>query len=161
MLKNNQRMAVSSSDIDRIDVTLSPPIDTAPRLFRPGTLLNAITFEKIQSNVFDNNDDADDMKDIELFNLANLYDEREQMITYLTQRIQITQPVNDVVAKLMMDELLNDTNENVSLLSPSSSVYPPVNRRGPVADHDRPFLEYGHLGMHTLIDIHVYLYINI
>ena len=101
------------------------------------------------------------MKDIELFNLANLYDEREQMITYLTQRIQITQPVNDVVAKLMMDELLNDTNENVSLLSPSSSVYPPVNRRGPVADHDRPFLEYGHLGMHTLIDIHVYLYINI
>ena len=156
-------MAVSSSDIDRIDVTLSPPIDTAPRLFRPGTLLNAITFEKIQSNVFDNKDDADDMKDIELFNLANLYDEREQMITYLTQRIQITQPVNDVVAKLMMNELLNDNNENVSsLLSSSSvSVYPPVNRHGPVADHDRPFLEYGHLGMHTLIDIHVYLYINI
>lgn len=109
------------------------------------------------------------------FNERAFNDERDQEIEQLSQAIRADRPFDDDFANLIMEHennpfetTTNDQNQNrvqsqsrVSSASSSSSAivnskapcpYPPVNQTGRVADHDRPYAEYGHLNRKTIAE---------
>jgi len=159
---------------------LSPsPLDTRPRFFQPGTLFDSNTYEQIFSSVYNNDvdnydanddddggddDDDNDGSNKNLFDQQALYNERAQEIQQLSQVIVDNQPMDDNIAKNIMQQLqdildttknMNDDNQVQSELQISSIIstehpYPPINQTGIVDDHDRPYADYGHLDRQTI-----------
>lgn len=166
-------------------ISLSPsPVDLQPRFFRAGILFDSKTYEEMLSTVYhqdnitqgedktndnenleDENDEEDEEEDPifneKLFDQTVLNDERAKEIQNLTQIIYNTQPSNDDLSHIIMQQLndllvtiVNDDNEQhtrkefqpSSIASATLHPYPPVNQTGPIADHDRPYADYGHLG---------------
>ena len=149
------------------------PIDNRPRVFQAGTLFNRRTYDRVLSSVFtrddvriqrattddvecdnsdDNDDDDDDTHEVAMDR------ERNEKIRHLTQVIRTEQPIDDDVARSIMeqlDDLLPPATVNQEDSMPSSSTtmsamttahpYPPVHRTGLIAEHDRPHADDGHL----------------
>ena len=79
----------------------------------------------------------------------------------LSQEIQNEQPPNDPIANALMqllseiieviEESVNDNDHNneseMISITTGTHPYPPVNQHGLIADHDRPYADYGHLGI--------------
>jgi hypothetical protein len=158
------------------------PLDTRPHVFQSGSLIDSKTYEQILSSIYtkppppnikhikQEQDDNDDLNHVtneqqqqQRFNqkTSNLQ-RREQEIQQLTQLIRTTQPTNDNMANVIMQQLddilqtivLND-NQIQQQLETSSSLpknhpYPPINQIGPIKDHDRPYADYGHLNRQTI-----------
>lgn len=184
-------------------------MDKKPRVFRPNTLFDANTFERIQSDVRkrkskaveiyqgddddddddnDTSDEADTILSVDLHDQSFVNDLREKQLEHLTQTIRNNRPVDDEMADIIikhLDDFLvtttladhfilstttatdNKTNDNdddsnldnqepnrVEVSSILSSIekhpYPPVNQTGVVKDHDRPYVDYGHLDRETI-----------
>ena len=78
----------------------------------------------------------------------------------LSSIIHMEKPVNDPIADVLIEymdqtnELHDETDDNAtenesesdSIIITSAHSYPPINRTGQIADHDRPFTDYRHLG---------------
>jgi hypothetical protein len=154
-------------------------VDTRPRLFQAGILFNANTYRQILSSVDDQqkmhdkeeeDDDDDDDDDYdqdnilnkEIFDQRTLNNERVQEVQCLNQVVRDYQPVDDSVANIIMQQLndilettINNDDDVQSEFETSSIVsethpYPPTNQTGPIAAHDRPYADYGHLGKYML-----------
>lgn len=188
------------------NITVSPsPIDTKPRIFQAGCIVNNETFERIKATVYgaarstvrNSNEQSDGDNDISIesdtSNSSDTDDEviieksitrvRAQEMQQLTQSIQHNQPKDDIIASIILQQL-NDALQSKTLtdgtnvtveespISPSSPPtattttittaatpsaissmslpYPPTNQTGPIADHDRPYADYGHLDRSTI-----------
>ena len=134
------------ADTDRISLTPST-MDKKPRLFKPGTLFDSNTYERILSSVHkkqnqlaeeeeeeeddDDDDDAHEHHETHSFSNEKLFDqrhldnERDQEIQHLTQIIRKEQPVNDNIAHIIRQQLNSSLETNIhdiqeSKLEPSS-----------------------------------------
>lgn len=96
-----------------------------------------------------------------------LSQERQNEIIALARESTSQQPPNDELARSILTQLdirPNDTDrtgsrmnfdetnvpENVPSSMSSQHSYPPMNRTGPIDDHDRPFAAYGHLDRESI-----------
>jgi hypothetical protein len=158
-------------DTDHINLS-PPPMDGRPRVFQAGSIIDTDTFHRIAVSVYGPtamvviNDDADanddeeeeeelrEMPDRQPFDSTVLTQARDREIEHLTQVIRSEQPDDDDLARFIMQQL-NSALDTTSIAANASSapttttdhlLYPPMHQTGPVADHDRPYADYGHLG---------------
>lgn len=91
---------------------------------------------------------------------------REEELERLSKLIIHHLPTDDTIARIMIEKLkllitdtcvqdmdIDSSNQRASSSSSStifSHPYPPENRIGQVKDHDRPYADYGHLGLYRL-----------
>jgi hypothetical protein len=73
------------------------------------------------------------------------YHQCEQEIQQLTQLIRATQPTNDHMVNIIMQQLNDIIQTITTTTTPVQHPYPPINQIGPIKDHDRPYADYGHL----------------
>jgi hypothetical protein len=153
-------------------------VDTRPRLFQAGILFDANTYRQILSSVDDqqkmhdkeeeqeedddNDYDKDNILNKEIFDEKALSNERAQEIQCISQVVRDDQPVDDSVANIIIQQLndilettINNDDDVQSEFETSSIVsethpYPPTNQTGPIAAHDRPYADYGHLDKYML-----------
>ena len=90
---------------------------------------------------------------------AILAEERQNEVLHLTQSVLSQHPKNDATAHFIMNQLnlLVDREEETTVLSSIATdatehPYPPMNQTGTVADHDRPYADYGHLNRETIAE---------
>lgn len=147
-----------STTIDNIHITPSP-LDNRPRYFRPGSIIDDTTYHRITNSTMDNNFLNIEMEEENLTN--------DNQSSSVSSIIHMEKPMNDPIADALVecldqiDEVHDGIDDNVtenesecdSIIITSSHPYPPINRTGQVADHDRPFADYGHLGRYTYFSI--------
>lgn len=163
-----------SYNLDHIRVTPSP-IDTRPRLFQPGSLFDVGTYERIVHDVMEEestknkdidieddeqyNDNDEHQLNDKIIDPMHIDHERTRELERLSRVIHSEQPMNDDMTKIIMqqlDEILQGIEEmddvatedehEISSMANSTRPYPPMDQSGLVADHDRPYADYGHLG---------------
>jgi hypothetical protein len=85
--------------------------------------------------------------DEQVFNEKSLlnYHQYEQEIQQLSQLIRTTQPSNDHIANIIIQQLNDILQTTTTTSTPVQHCYPPINQIGPIKDHDRPYADYGHL----------------
>lgn len=92
---------------------------------------------------------------------------RKEELKRLSQLIIHDLPTDDNIAQIIIEKLNfvmditsvqdmdTDSSTQATSFASSSRVsiysYPPINRTGQVNDHDRPFADYGHLGMYLMV----------
>jgi hypothetical protein len=151
-------------NIDHISITPSP-LDTRTRCFQPGTLFDSNTFESIRSSVYSQPKNITSKEKKEEEQERNQeegeYEARGEEIQRLSQSIICELPAdhNEIADALIeLLDLIDNTTSNIvndsgtdreeaSNAVNSTRPYPPINQTGVVEDHDRPYADYGHLGM--------------
>ena len=153
--------------MDDIDLTPSP-IHTHPRHFQPGTLFDEQTYERIRSNVENpsnkfkaEEEEEEDDEDNNQQDLHDLLDQaRATELEYLSQLIDRDRPTSaNEIADILLELIGNVSKPTASTrvktdegsqTSFDTVSYPPINQTGPIADHDRPYADYGHLDRQTI-----------
>lgn len=161
-------------NIDEVDLSQSPAPDRRPRLFRPKGLLKDLEDD---SDTPDEDDHLDEsfLKQVimtaesnQLAQIVNSTQHLNQMncnnILYEDQHI-ISQKMmsrfdHSFESTISLDHnppryAETNLNQVIEVVSSNSDfisghhrrAYPPIERQGLIDDHDRPFAEYGHLGM--------------
>ena len=114
--------------------------------------------------------DVDNPSDEEVFDQMIMVKEQERELQQLYRFVQnsqltndditsaIIQQLNDVVNATAVDHINQDEVSRESLTTSSiqtitSLPYPPVNQTGFIADHDRPYADYGHLDRPTIANV--------
>ena len=141
-------------------IFLSPsPIKQEPSVFRRGILFNSDIHAEITRA-------AAEIQEQCLFDEQDLVDRRGVELEELPHIIRSSQPVDDEQAQVIMQHLdralqttamaaddkedSDNDNDQISVTSTmiSTHPYPPITQQGLIADHDRPYADYGHLGRH-------------
>lgn len=52
----------------------------------------------------------------------------------------------------------DQVNDDIAIPTSWSKPYPPTNRDGDVAEHDKPFFYYGHLGIVVRLKLSIFLF---
>ena len=164
------------ANIDQLCMSPSP-IDTRPRVFQPGTLVDSNTFDRLLSTTHtianrkataawhSSSSDDDEMVTDERQGLDEILNvARAAEIQELSQILLAEQPPNDDTAQFILGQL-NIALDRTNTIAPSATTavrtqqqqqpqqqrpYPPINQTGLVDDHDRPYADYGHLDRQTL-----------
>lgn len=151
-------------------------MDTRPRVFQAGSIFNSETYEQILCSVYDqqkiytkeekdNSDNAQTFNDI--LNQTTTTNEIERLSQLIIRALPTS---HNEVAHILLDllDLVNNTPTTSTLINvndmnidqissnlimTSSHLYTPIHQTGVVLDHDRPFADYGHLGMYILMKI--------
>ena len=146
------------------------PIDTRPQLSRSGALFDPNVDDQISHMDFqpmkttgtdEENDSGVHQSNHEMFDRMITKNKFEFELQRLSQTIQNEQPMDDPMANALMQQLNEiievieesvDNNEHnneseMSSITTGTYPYPLVNQYGLIADHDRPYADYGHLGM--------------
>ena len=167
--------SVRRYNLDHIHLSQSPPPDRRPRYFQT-TELSSMHNDSDSPDDDDYLNDEDLQHAVTLIENEYLSQIEASASVQNTQKRSIDSPDNDqqtisqtIMARLDLalkttrrttfdqDQRLPvidlDQAEGKSIhsgVSTSSSgrPYPPVERRGVIHEHDRPFAEYGHLGTH-------------
>ncbi|CAF1434531.1 unnamed protein product [Rotaria sordida] len=168
-------------NIDNIHTTPSPT-DIQPRVFQAGSLFDVEAFERIKLNadkrtkitIIKEETDEDNDNDSK-----NVFDDIShptttneiQRLTQLTihERPEHHNEVADILLDLMglvnnttttttvstivdINDMNIDENKTSSKMNIFSHPYVPLNQTGIVAEHDRPYADYGHLDAKTIAE---------
>ena len=125
--------------------------------------MSHMDFQPMTTTGTDEENDIDDAHQSNhgTFNSMITRNKLEFELQRLSQEIQNEQPTNDPMANGLVQQLneiievieepVNDNEHNneseMSSTTAKTYPYPPVNQHGLIADHDRPYADYGHLGM--------------
>ena len=127
--------------------------------------------EKGDDGENDNNNaaDMDSASDAEIFDETVMVKEEKQELQTLYRFVQNSQPTNDDITSVIIqqlndvvdavtdhvnqDEISREDPTTSSIQTITSLPYPPANQIGLVADHDRPYADYGHLDRPTIAKI--------
>ena len=127
------------------------------------TLFESNTYQRLPSDISisTNIDQENEVIDSQNLDQVLVDQALTEEIKYRSQIIMVDKPIEKDEMVDMMIDFLNQTSHSTSTAihvddvldrkessntSISTHPYPPINRTGPISDHDRPYVEYGHLG---------------